>query len=129
MVLEYADRLFKQKERLKKQTERIRAQTGRRGGVAQRRRIEEERVKLQKKRILEQEERAYERVHGARGRGEAVTGVDKLERKKVARELRWKVKWDRRRAKLDKWESKYMRPEKVRAREVMIKGGIEHANS
>lgn len=107
MALKYADRLFKQKERLKKQTERIRAQTMRRGEVGQRRRIEEERVKIQNKRILGQQKKAFERVGGARKRGEAVTGVDALERKKIGRELRWRAKWDRRRTKFNAWARKY----------------------
>lgn len=109
MSLKYADRLFKQKERLKKQTERIRAQTRCRSGVGvgQRRRIEEKRAKIQNKRILEQREKALKRVEGARKRGETVTGVDALERKKIGRELRWRGKWDRRKAKFDAWARRY----------------------
>jgi len=75
--------------------------------VEQRRRIEEKRIKAQKKRTLEQQEKAFERVHEARERGEAVTGMDTLERKKIAKELTWKGKWDTRRAKFNVRARKY----------------------
>jgi len=75
--------------------------------VEQRRRIEKERIQTQKKRTLEQQEKAFERVGEARKRGEAITGMDTLERKKTAKELTWKAKWDTRRAKLDAWARKY----------------------
>lgn len=44
-----------------------------------------------------------ERALNAKRRGEAVTGVDELEREKLSRESRWREKWDRRRAK---WEAR-----------------------
>jgi len=72
-----------------------------------RRREEEKRTKAQKKRALEQQEKASERVHEARERGETVTGVDTLERKKIAKELTWKGKWDTRRAKFNVRARKY----------------------
>ena len=100
-MLEYADRVFKQKERLKKQTERIRAQKMRKSGV------EERKIKGQKERTLKQQGEAIERVSGARRRGETVTVVDTLEGKKVAHELRWGEKWNRRRAKWDARARKY----------------------
>jgi len=75
--------------------------------LEQRRRIEEERAKAQKKRTLEQQEKAFQRVHEARKRGEAITGIDTLERKKMAKELMWKAKWNTRRAKFNVWARKY----------------------
>ncbi len=75
--------------------------------VEQRRRIEEQRIQTQKKRTLEQQEKAFERVHEARKRGEAITGMDTLERKKIAKELTWKGKWNTRRAKFDTRARKY----------------------
>jgi hypothetical protein len=107
MVLEYADRLFKQKERLKKQIERIRAQSGRRGGIEQRRRIEEKWNIDQKKQTLEQQEKTFEGVREARSRSEAVTSVDALERKKTAKELMWGAKWNTRRARFNVRVRKY----------------------
>jgi len=75
--------------------------------VDQRRRIEEQRTKAQKKRTLEQQEKAFERVGEARERGEAITGMDTLEKKKIAKERTWRAKWDTRRAKFDAWARKY----------------------
>jgi len=75
--------------------------------LEQRRRIEEERIKAQKKRTLEQQEKVFERVHEARKRGEAITDMDTLERKKIAKELTWKGKWGTRRAKFNVRARKY----------------------
>jgi len=75
--------------------------------LEQRRRIGEQRIKAQKKRTLEQQEKALERVHEAKERGEAMTGMDTLERKKIAKELTWKGKWDTRRAKFNVRARKY----------------------
>jgi len=63
--------------------------------VEQRRRIEEKKVKAQEKRTLEPQEKAFERV------GEAITGMDPMERKKIAKELTWKGKWNTRKARFD----------------------------
>jgi len=75
--------------------------------VEQRRRIEEKRIKAQKKRASEQQEKAFKRIRGARTRGEMVTGMDALERKKVAKELTWRAKWDTTRAKFNAWARKH----------------------
>jgi len=75
--------------------------------LEQRRRIEKERTKAQKKRTLEQQEKAFERVRPARERSEAITGMDALERKKIAKELTWRGKWDARRAKFNARARKY----------------------
>jgi len=80
---------------------------GRFRALEQRRRIEGERIQTQKKRTLEQQEKAFERVHEARKRGEAITGMDTIERKKIAKELTWKGKWDTRRAKFNARVRKY----------------------
>jgi len=69
--------------------------------MEQRRRIEERRIKAQKERTLEQQEKAFERAYEAKKRSEAVTGLDMLERKKTAKELTWRGKWNTRKAKFD----------------------------
>ena len=62
-------------------------------------------IEHQKERILKQQGKAIERVSGARRRVKIVTGVDIVtdvdarEGKKVAHELKWEEKWNRRRAK------------------------------
>ena len=75
--------------------------------VEQRRRIEEKRIKAQKKRTMEQQEKAFERVREARMRGEAITGMDIMERKKTSKELMWRAKWNTRRAKFNARARKY----------------------
>jgi len=67
----------------------------------------ERRIERQKERTLKYQGEAIERVSGARRRGEIVTGVDTREGKKVAHELRWGEKWNRRRAKWDARARKY----------------------
>lgn len=67
----------------------------------------ERRIEHQKERSLKQQGEAIERVRGARRRGEIVTGVDLLEGKKVAHELRWRGNWNRRRAEWDARARKY----------------------
>jgi len=80
---------------------------GRFRALEQRRTIEEQRTKTQKKRALEQQEKAFERVHEARKRGEAITGMDTLEKKKIAKELTWRAKWNTRRGNFNAWARKY----------------------
>lgn len=75
--------------------------------LEQRRRIEEKRIKAQKKRTLEQQEKAFERAREVRKRGEATTGMDTLERKKMAKELAWRARRNTRRAKFNAWARKY----------------------
>lgn len=99
MVLEYADRLFKQKERLKKQRERIEAQNKRRRKGEHK--IEKNRVKLQENRTSQQQKIAYDRTEEARVRGQKVTGIDKMELKKLSKERTWRGKWSLRKGKAD----------------------------
>ncbi|MDI6903655.1 MAG: hypothetical protein QMC77_07970 [Methanocellales archaeon] len=101
--LEYMERLSEQKERLKKQEERVKAQKTRGGGIKVRRQTEEGRIKAQRERILRQKRLEIERAEAARLRGEAVTGIDALEREKLSRQSIWRGKWDRRRAR---WEAR-----------------------
>jgi len=75
--------------------------------LEQRRRIEEKRIKAQKKRTLEQQGKAFERVRESRKRGETITGMDTLERKKIAKELTWRGKWGTRTAKFNARARKY----------------------
>ncbi|MDO9097675.1 MAG: hypothetical protein Q7U60_06105 [Candidatus Methanoperedens sp.] len=107
--LEYMDRLFRQQERLKIQRERIRAQnTGTTGGTG-REQVEKSRISAQTGRILSQREKELERALNAKMRGEAVTGMDELERKKLSMQSRWKLKWDRRRIQGDARSRKFNR--------------------
>lgn len=106
--LEYMDRLFSQQERLKTQRKRIRAQkttTGKTG----REQVEKSRISAQTGRILSQREMEKERAAGSRARGEAVTGMDELEREKLSRQSRWRLKWDRRSTKWDARSRKFNR--------------------
>lgn len=54
------------------------------------------RAEEQRKRIKRQSEEQLKRVLDARARGEAKTGVDRLERIKIAKEDTWRKKWDKR---------------------------------
>ena len=53
----------------------------------------------QRERIAKQSEEQLKRALAARARGEAKTGVDRLERAKIAKENSWREKWDRRQEK------------------------------
>ncbi|MCG2735914.1 MAG: hypothetical protein L6282_05910 [Candidatus Methanoperedenaceae archaeon] len=107
--LEYMDRLFSQQERLKTQRKRIMAQnTGTTGGTG-REQVEKSRISAQTGRILSQREMEKERAAGSRARGEAVTGMDELEREKLSRQSRWRLKWDRRSTKWDARSRKFNR--------------------
>jgi len=68
--------------------------------VKQRRRIEEERIKAQQKQALEHQEKALERIREAIRRSGAISGMDRMERKKIARELTWRARWNAREAKI-----------------------------
>ncbi len=59
------------------------------------------RIKAQEERISRQKEAAHERRRAAIKRGEVITGIDKVERKKLATQHRWDGKWARRKMKLD----------------------------
>lgn len=114
-------RLIGEQGRLKKQRERIAAQkirglhgraalTGEKltSGELARHIAEDKRLLAQEERILKQYEAERKRAIGARSRGEAGTGIDRLEKAKIGRETRWSGKWARRKAKLDTAERKYM---------------------
>ncbi len=59
------------------------------------------RMGAQEERIRKQWEAEKERRKGAMGRGEAITGIDKLERRKLGGQSRRDGKWDRRKLKWD----------------------------
>lgn len=104
--LEYMDRLFKQQKRLAGQGKRIRAQKTGTTGETERRQVEKARISAQTGRILSQREMERERAAGSRMRGEAVTGMDELEREKLSRQSRWSKKWDLRR---NEWDARARR--------------------
>ena len=119
-IMPEMERLIREQERLKKQSERIQEQKirGLHGrtklinikltpGELARRIDEEKRLDAQTERILKQSEAERKRALGARIRGEAATGIDRLERAKIGRERRWAGKWNRRRFKLDALARKY----------------------
>ncbi len=62
---------------------------------------EGERIKSEKERVDRQEKTMLERRQKAVARAEAITGVDKTERKQLATQRRWDGKWDRRKIKMD----------------------------
>lgn len=99
--LEYMERLSEQQKRLKKQKKRIEAQKRRPMGYLERRAVALARMQEQAKRIEAQRKLQVERARAARQRGEAITGIDPLERKKIAKSSFWRRKWDRRLDKLD----------------------------
>ena len=72
--------------------------------VEERHILEKKRLEAQRERILKQRGAENERAVVGHNRGEDVTGIDGLERKKVSAESRWVGKWDRRRAK---WERRH----------------------
>jgi len=59
------------------------------------------RTEAQEERIRRQKEVALERRRAAKERGEAITGIDNFELKKLATQRRWDGKWDRRKTKMD----------------------------
>ena len=99
--LEYMERLGKQQKRLKKQKKRIEEQKRRPMGYLNRRAVALARAQEQAKRIEAQKKLQLERARVARQRGEAITGMDPLEKKKIAKSSFWRRKWDRRLDKLD----------------------------
>jgi len=62
---------------------------------------EEERAKSEKGRVDRQKEAMLERRQKALDRGEELTGLDEMERKKLATQRRWDGKWAHRRWKID----------------------------
>lgn len=67
----------------------------------ERKKEEEKRIEAQAERIVKQKLEEEKRVESARQRGEAVTGLDLLEIKKLAKQTAWSKKWDRRAEKFD----------------------------
>jgi len=59
------------------------------------------RIGAQEERMRKQWEAEKERRLGAIRRGEAITGIDKLERRKLSGQSRRDGKWDRRKLKWD----------------------------
>ncbi len=62
---------------------------------------EKERVKRETEKIDRQKKAILERRQKALERGEALTGMDEMERKKRATRSRWDRKWNYRRWKID----------------------------
>lgn len=63
--------------------------------------MQRERVLAQEGRIKRQWEEDKERREAAIRRGEAITGIDKIERRKLGGQSRRDGKWDRRKMKWD----------------------------
>ena len=64
------------------------------------------RAEEQKKRIERQREEELKRALAARARGEAKTGIDELERVKIAKQNLWRRKWIDR---MEKWDARLRR--------------------
>ena len=64
------------------------------------------RAEEQKKRIERQREEELKRALVARARGEAKTGVDKLEKVKIAKQDMWRRKWI---GRMEKWDARLKR--------------------
>ena len=61
------------------------------------------RAEEQKKRIVEQREKELKRALAVRARGEAKTGIDKLEKMKIVKQNLWRRKWI---ARMEKWDAR-----------------------
>ena len=59
------------------------------------------RIDAEEERIRRQKEAALERRRAAIERGEAITGIDNFELKKLATQRRWDGTWDHRKRKMD----------------------------
>jgi uncharacterized sporulation protein YeaH/YhbH (DUF444 family) len=59
------------------------------------------RAEEQRKRIERQREEELKRSLAARARGEAITGIDRLEKVKIARQDMWRRKWI---GRMEKWD-------------------------
>jgi len=85
--------------------------------IEQRQRIEDKSIEAQKKQTLEQQEKTFERIRKAGKTFETIDDSDMLERKKIAKELTWRAKWNARRAKFNTRARKYSQPiQETRAR-------------
>ena len=111
------DRLSKEKDRFRKQTKRINQQAVARGHSASKddpdiiRRSDTEltRIRVQRERVRGQRNDEDKRIGASRLRREAITGMDELERQKIARQKVAGGKGDRRRAKWGARSRKYER--------------------
>ena len=72
----------------------------------ERRSTVQKRVEEQKKRIEKQREAELKRALVARTRGEAKTGIDKLEKVKIAKQNLWRRKWV---GRMEKWNARLKR--------------------
>ena len=64
------------------------------------------RAEKQRKRIERQREEELKRALGAKTRGEAKTGIDKLEKEKLAKQNLWRRKWI---GRMEKWDARLKR--------------------
>lgn len=109
---EYKGKLVQERKRLEEHRKKIAAQKDRLQGAIMRHKKEQERLEVQEKRIEMDKKLQALRVEGARMRGEAITGMDALEKAKITREAIWGGKWDKRKAKWDARARKYKVEEK-----------------
>lgn len=75
-------------------------------GYLERRAAALKRAEEQKKRIEKQREEELKRAIAARARGEAKTGVDELEKAKLAKQDVWRMKWI---GRMEKWDARLKR--------------------
>ena len=61
------------------------------------------RVEEQRRRIEKQREEELKRALAAKARGEAKTGIDKLEKVKIAKQNLWRRKWI---GRMEKWDAR-----------------------
>ena len=71
-----------------------------------RRAVALKRAEEQKKRIERQREEKLKRALAARARGEAKTGIDELEKVKIAKQNLWRRKWI---GRMEKWDARLKR--------------------
>jgi single-stranded DNA-specific DHH superfamily exonuclease len=67
------------------------------------------RAEEQRKRIERQREEELKRAIAARARGEAKTGIDELEKVKIAKQDMWRRKWI---GRMEKWNARLKKRER-----------------
>ena len=72
----------------------------------ERRAAAQKRAKEQKKRIEKQRGEELKRALAAKARGEAKTGIDELEKVKIAKQDMWRRKWI---GRMGKWDARLKR--------------------
>jgi len=72
-------------------------------GHLERRAAAQERAEEQRKRIERQREEELKRSRAAQLRGEAKTGIDTLEKVKLAKQNIWRRKWE---GRMKKWDAR-----------------------